>query len=236
MALEIRLPKIKFCGLTRAIDVSAAIESGADAIGLNFYRPSPRYVSPENARELSQIAAGRVLRVGVFVNASPLEVDAVLAICPLDCVQLHGDEPLGWIDEASRLARFEAITFIKAVAWRGQSEDVELVSRWTANPHSKLLGLLVDAFDPVQRGGTGKTARWDLLFPRHEAFRKSLVLLAGGLTSENISSAIEIARPNGIDLASGIETQPGIKDLDKMQLIADVAGNLLKNSDPHDTI
>jgi len=229
MSLEIRLPKIKFCGLTRAIDISAAIESGADAIGLNFYRPSPRYVSPEAARELSEIAAGRALRVGVFVNASPAEVDAILDICPLDCVQLHGDEPPVWIDEALRLPRFQAITFIKAAAWRGQDEDVELVSEWTENPHPKLLGLLVDAFDPVQRGGTGKTARWDLLFPRHEAFRKSLVLLAGGLTSENISTAIETARPDGVDLASGIESQPGIKDPSKMQAIANVAEKFLKN-------
>jgi len=231
MALEIRLPKIKFCGLTRASDVSAAIESGADAIGLNFYPRSPRYVSPETARELSEIAAGRALRVGVFVNASPREVDAILAICPLDCIQLHGDEPPEWIDEARLLPRFDTISFIKAVAWRGQDEDVELVSKWTENPHPKLLGLLVDAFDPVQRGGTGKTARWDLLFPRHKAFRKSLVLLAGGLTSENVPKAIGTARPDGVDLASGIESQPGVKDHSKMQAIAAIAGKFLKNSE-----
>ena len=230
MALEIRLPKIKYCGLTRAIDVSTAIESGADAIGLNFYPPSPRYVSPEAARELSEIAAGRALRVGVFVNASPFEVDAILSVCPLDCIQLHGDEQPGWIDDATRLPRFEAITFIKAVAWRGMDEDVELVSKWTANPHPKLLGLLVDAFDPVQRGGTGKTARWDLLFPRHPAFRKFRVLLAGGLTIENIATAIATAQPDGVDLASGIETQPGIKDHSKMHAIAAVVGQMLKNS------
>lgn len=231
MAHEIRLPKIKYCGLTRSIDVSAAIESGADAIGLNFYPPSPRYVSPETAKELSEIAASRALRVGVFVNASPFEVDAIMSICPLDCIQLHGDEPPEWIDEAQRLPRFEAITFIKAVAWRGREEDVEHVSKWTANPHPKLLGLLVDAFDPVQRGGTGKTARWDLLFPRHAAFRKSFVLLAGGLNLENISAAMDTAKPDGVDLASGIETQPGIKDHSKMQAIAVVAGELLKNSE-----
>lgn len=230
MALEIRLPKIKFCGLTRAIDVSEAIESGADSIGLNFYSPSPRYVSPETARELSHIAAGRALRVGVFVNATPAEVDSVLSVCPLDCIQLHGDETPEWIDEAQNLARFKEIAFIKAVAWRGLDEDVASVSRWSVNPHPKLLGLLVDAFDPIQRGGTGKTARWDLLFPRHEAFRKSLVLLAGGLTAENISLAIETARPHGVDLASGIESQPGIKDHSKMQVIAAIAGKLIKNS------
>ena len=180
---------------------------------------------------MSQIAAGRVLRVGVFVNASPSEVDAVLAICPLDCVQLHGDETPQWIDEASQLPRFDAVTYIKAVAWRGQDEDVEFVSNWTAEPNPKLLGLLVDAFDPIQRGGTGKTARWDLLFPRHAAFRKVPILLAGGLTSENVAQAIEIARPDGVDLASGIETHPGIKDHSKMQAIADVVGEMLKNSD-----
>ena len=229
MALEIRLPKIKFCGLTRAIDVSAAVELGADAIGLNFYQPSPRYVSPEAARGLCQISSGKVLRVGVFVNASPAEVDGVLSICPLDCVQLHGDETPEWMNEAMRFARFESVVFIKAVAWQGHDDDDKVVSKWTTSCHPRLLGLLVDAFDPIQRGGTGKTARWDLLFPRPTAFRELPFLLAGGLTVENISTAIEIARPDGVDLASGIESAPGIKDHWKMRTIVEVAEKLLDN-------
>ena len=225
MATEIRLPKIKFCGLTRTEDVVAAIECGADAIGLNFYKPSPRYVSPETARGLSHAAEKLVLRVGVFVNASPTEVDAVLAICPLDCIQLHGDETPEWIDDAKVIPSLTSILFIKAIAWRDLEEDRQKVLTWTRRNHPRFLGLLVDAYDPVQRGGTGKMARWDLLFPRPEIFRNTSILLAGGLTPENISQAMEIAKPDGVDFASGIESAPGIKDHLKMQVIAAVARN-----------
>ena len=228
MATEIRLPKIKFCGLTRTEDVVAAIECGADAIGLNFYKPSPRYVSPENARHLSQVADKLVLRVGVFVNASPIEVDAVLAICQLDCIQLHGDETPDWIDEAAVIPSLKSILFIKAVAWRDMEEDRTKVLAWTRRHHPRLLGLLVDAFDPVQRGGTGKQARWDLLFPRSAEFRNTSILLAGGLTPENISQAIEIAKPDGVDIASGIESAPGLKDHSKMRAIAENVRELLR--------
>ena len=227
MATENRFPKIKFCGLTRTADVTAAIECGADAIGLNFYKPSPRYVSPETARELSIVADQRVMRVGVFVNASPMEVDAVLAICPLDCIQLHGDETPEWIDEASYFPLLQSIFFIKAIAWRGTVADQEKVIAWTHNHYPRLLGMLVDAYDPVERGGTGKTARWDLLFPRPKEFRNATILLAGGLTPENISRAIQTAKPDGVDIASGIESAPGMKDYSKMRAIAEVSKRML---------
>ena len=223
MAIEIRLPKIKFCGLTRSEDVRAAIECGANAIGLNFFRASPRYVSPESARELSLAADRLALRVGVFVNAAPTEVAAVLAICPLDCIQLHGDESPDWIDQASVISSLKSILFIKAVAWRDKEEDRAKVLAWTQREHARLLGLLIDAYDPVQRGGTGKTARWDLLFPRPKELRNTKILLAGGLTPENISQAIYTAKPDGVDVASGIEAAPGIKDHSKMRTIAEVA-------------
>lgn len=223
MAIEIRLPKIKFCGLTRLEDVRAAIDCGANAIGLNFYKPSPRYVSPEAARELSLAADGLALRVGVFVNASPKEVDAVLAICPLDCIQLHGDEAPDWIVDASAISSLKSILFIKAVAWRDMEEDREKVQAWTQSQHPRLLGMLIDTYDPVQRGGTGKTARWDLLFPRPKELQNAKILLAGGLTPENISQAIDTTKPDGVDIASGIESAPGIKDQSKMRVIAEVA-------------
>ncbi len=227
MATDTRLPKIKFCGLTRTADVSAAIESGADAIGLNFYKPSPRYVSPETARDLSRVAATHVLRVGVFVNASPIEVDATLAICPLDCIQLHGDETPEWIDQASDFPRLQSLFFIKAIAWRDSVEDRQKAIAWTSKRQPRLLGLLVDAYDPVQRGGTGKTARWELLSPRPLELRNTTILLAGGLTPENISQAIQTAKPDGVDIASGIETAPGIKDHSKMRAIAEVSRRML---------
>jgi len=233
MATQTLLPKIKFCGLTRSEDVTAAIACGADAIGLNFYHASPRYVAPATARELGEIAqksqgiSNSVMRVGVFVNASPSEVDAVLAICPLDCIQLHGDETPNWLDDSLAFSSLQSIYFIKAIAWRDCDEDRTIALHWSGKHDARLLGLLVDAFDPIQRGGTGKTARWDLLSPRPFELKNTPLLLAGGLTSENIAEAIRIAKPQGIDVASGIEISPGFKDYAKMQAIGDIARQMI---------
>ena len=227
MVDDTRLPKIKFCGLTRKADVTAAIECGAGAIGLNFYPSSPRFVIPTLACELSSAVAHRALVVGVFVNASPCDVADVVRQCPLDCIQLHGDESPDWITEAATIPSLQSISFIKAISWRGTYEDQECAKRWTSHKHSRLLGLLVDSYDPVQRGGTGRTARWDLLFPRPIEFGDVPILLAGGLTPLNISKAIETAKPNGVDIASGIESAPGVKDHSKMQAISRIASPLL---------
>jgi phosphoribosylanthranilate isomerase len=227
MVAHIRLPKLKFCGLTRADDVMAAVDCRADAIGLNFYPASPRYVHPTVARQWRSMVAQRAMMVGVFVNASPGEVAKIVAECPLDCVQLHGDENPGWMDEAASYPALQSISFIKAVAWRGLDEDQMNVERWTTARHPRLLGLLVDSYDPVQRGGTGRTARWDLLVPRPIAFRGVPLLLAGGLTTENISQAIQAAQPDGVDIASGIESAPGVKERSKMQAISAIALPLL---------
>ena len=233
MTSQTRLPKIKYCGLTRVEDVTAAIACGADAIGLNFYPKSPRYVPPKLARELCQVAqpnpatGTRVMRVGVFVNASPTEVDDILAECPLDCIQLHGDESPDWLEASTAFPSMRSIYFIKAIAWRDCEEDCVTAARWNAVTDSRLLGLLVDAFDPVQRGGTGKTARWDLLFPRPKELLGKALMLAGGLSVDNISQAIAIAKPDGIDVASGIEQTPGIKDSEKMRVVGEVAAKLL---------
>lgn len=233
MATSTRLPKLKYCGLTRTADVVAAIASGADAIGLNFYPQSPRYVAPMTARGLMQIihssrADGRiVLCVGVFVNASPADVDAILSACPLDCIQLHGDETPDWLEESKAFPSMQSISFIKAVAWRDCDEDRARAMAWNFVRDDRFLGFLVDAHDPAQRGGTGKTTRWDLLFPRPKELRSMPVMLAGGLTPENIGEAIETAKPDGVDVASGIEISPGLKDHLKMRAMGDIARQLL---------
>jgi phosphoribosylanthranilate isomerase len=227
MASLIRLPKLKFCGITQMADVSAAIECGADAIGLNFYPASSRYVSPAHAQDLSRSAAGKALVVGVFVNREPAEVADIAAECSLDCIQLHGEEPPSWIDQANLFASLKSLPIIKAVSWRGCQEDQENLLEWTSSPPQRLLGLLVDSFDPIQRGGTGRTARWDLLFPRPIEFGNIKIMLAGGLKPENVAQAILTAKPDGIDMASGIESAPGIKDSEKMRAVAKIALPLL---------
>ncbi|MFN7843031.1 MAG: phosphoribosylanthranilate isomerase [Pirellula sp.] len=214
-------PKIKFCGFTRHEDLEVACSLGVDAIGLNFYARSPRYVDTIRARELSMIAEGRTTRVGVFVNSTPSEVVNVVEACSLDVVQLHGDEGLDWIAEAIIHPQLEKMPILRALSWRGPSypEDEATAGKW-AN-HNAVSGLLIDAHDPVQRGGTGKVARWDLLCPRPVPLQKKPFWLAGGLTPQNIHQALDLVRPDGIDLASGIEISPGIKSPELMKLVCE---------------
>jgi len=222
-----RLPRLKYCGLTRVEDVLGAIDCGADAIGLNFYPDSPRCISSDTARRLSSAINHRAMVVGVFVNASVEAVADMVDRCRLDCVQLHGDESPEWVEQASSDSALKTKSFIKAIAWRDTDRDRHEAQRWSQYDNPCVLGLLVDAFDPVQRGGTGRTARWDLLSPRPIEFGGLSILLAGGLTEHNVSEAIRMAKPDGIDLASGIESEPGVKELLKMQAISKIAIPLL---------
>jgi phosphoribosylanthranilate isomerase len=210
------IPKIKFCGFTRHEDLEVACELRVDSIGLNFYERSPRYVNIERGRELSKIAEGKSTRVGVFVNAVPVEVARVVEACDLDVVQLHGDETLEWIETAREYPVLASLPILRALSWRGADypQDEQSALAWSSHP--AVIGLLVDAHDPVQRGGTGKVARWDLLTPRPLALAQKTFWLAGGLTPQNVHSALDLVRPDGIDLASGIEVSPGVKSPDLM--------------------
>ncbi len=210
--------RIKFCGFRSSQDIGDAIDIGVDAIGFNFFRPGPRYVEPEIAGELSRLASersnGKVLRVGIFVNPTVDELKEVLSHCPLDAIQLHGDEtPDLFRDESPMLP------VIKAISWReASSEDYDRAAAWAeAKIQLKFAGFLVDAYDPIQRGGTGKTARWDLLHPRPTPLGNSPLILAGGLRPENVREAIAIAKPDAVDTAGGIESAPGLKNYDKMR-------------------
>lgn len=234
--------RLKYCGFTRRDDVLAAIDVGVSAIGLNFYPKSKRFISRDVAQQLSRCAEGQILRVGVFVNASPIEVEQIVLECGLDLVQLHGDETVLWLHEAAQRPGLRGVGILRAMPYRGPMDD-EALRTWasrTQDELSPIRGILVDAYDPVERGGTGRTARWDLLYPRPSAFAcaKSLsegpssstapseteatmpMILAGGITAENVDQALQVARPDGVDLASGIESQPGIKDPVLMRRIA----------------
>jgi len=205
--------RIKFCGFRRAEDVEAAIDAGADAIGINFCSASPRFVPPEKASALAEVGRGRVLVVGVFVNSSIEHIREVIRICHLDIVQLHGDE-------LPELVIAQALPpIIKAIPWRqGSLEDAAIARAWKDQAEAtNLSGILVDAYDPVQRGGTGRAARWDLLNPRPAELSGQALILAGGLAASNVGDAIQISRPDAVDTASGIETEPGVKDKVKMQ-------------------
>lgn len=228
--------RLKYCGFTRTEDVLAAIDVGVSAIGLNFYPKSKRFIGRDVAEELSRCAEGQVERIGVFVNASPMEVESIVLDCGLDGVQLHGDETVAWLREAAQRPGLQGIGILRAMPYRGQVDDaaVQSWSECARIQQRSVRGILVDAYDPVERGGTGRTARWDLLYPRPSAFtyQKSSaegldespawvpMILAGGITADNVERAMQVARPDGVDVASGIETAPGIKDPVLMRRIA----------------
>ncbi len=202
--------RVKICGLTNLEDAQVAAEAGADLLGFIFYEKSPRYVTPDVVREITYElrrtpftarSASPVL-VGVFVNAETAQILETLAHCGLDLAQLHGEE------DASTAAALAGRAF-KALRPRTVVEAEEAASRFV--PYSPADGpdILLDAWHPALRGGTGETGDWSLAAALTTHHR---VLLAGGLTPDNVAEAIRQVRPWGADVASGVEASPGRKD------------------------
>jgi phosphoribosylanthranilate isomerase len=196
-------PAIKFCGFTRTEDAWAAADAGAAAIGFVFAASSPRAVTPETARTIGRTLPPFLQRVGVFVDAPAAEVRAIAAFAELDVVQLHGRESVQ--DAATVWPRV-----IKALA-RGR-DLVEQAQDW-----SDEVTLLVDAATGEAPGGTGELADWPAAAALARARR---VVLAGGLTAENVGEAIRVVRPYAVDVSSGIETRPGVKSAGRMRAFA----------------
>lgn len=196
-------PAIKFCGFTRTEDAWAAADAGAAAVGFVFAPSSPRAVTPETARTIGRSLPPFLQRVGVFLDVPAAEVRAIAAFAELDVVQLHGRESVQ--DAATVWPRV-----IKALA-RGR-DLVEQAQDW-----SDEVTLLVDAATGEAPGGTGELADW----PAAAALaRTRRVVLAGGLTAENVGEAIRVVRPYAVDVSSGIETRPGIKSASRMRAFA----------------
>ncbi len=191
--------RIKICGLTRPQDVRTAVDCGADAIGFVFYPPSPRAVDIEQAAELVALLPPFVTAVGLFVNATPAEIDAVLARVPLQLLQFHGDEA------ESDCARYGR-PWIKAARMRPGVDLLEFSSF-----HPRASGILVDAFVEGYGGG-GRTFDWSLI---PEGFGRPLVL-SGGLDADNVAEAVRRVRPWAVDVSSGVESAKGIKDAAKI--------------------
>ncbi|MDY0072228.1 MAG: phosphoribosylanthranilate isomerase [Thauera sp.] len=191
--------RIKICGLTRAEDVHAAVELGADAIGFVFYPPSPRALSAAAAAELIALLPPFVTAVGLFVNPQAAEVEALLAQLPLQLLQFHGDETEA---ECARYGR----PWIKAARMRA---GVDLVEFSASHPAAS--GILVDAYVDGYGGG-GKTFDWSLI---PEGFSRPLIL-SGGLDADNVEAAVRRLRPWAVDVSSGVESAKGIKDAASM--------------------
>lgn len=192
--------RVKICGFTRVEDALAAARLGVDAIGLVFYPLSPRAVEVEQARQIAQALPPFVTTVGLFVDAEPAAIEAVLRRVPLDLIQFHGAETPA---DCERFGR----PYIKAIRMR---EGVDLQRE--AERFQTARGLLVDAYDPNRPGGTGQRCDWDRI-PKD--LPKPLIL-AGGLEPENVRAAIAQVQPWAVDVSSGVESAKGVKDYAKM--------------------
>jgi phosphoribosylanthranilate isomerase len=189
---------IKICGITRPEDAEVACQEGADAIGINFWRGSKRFVEDAQAREILSAVKPGVLKVGVFVNPHPLAVSESLADLDLDLIQFHGEElALAW----SSLAGNKIIRAIRVF------DEASLTAATGWNPRYFLYDSFADG-----RGGSGVQAPWQIV----AAGARRPFLLAGGLGPHNVAEAIAVVRPDGVDVASGVESKPGIKSVAKM--------------------
>ncbi|HYS26438.1 MAG TPA: phosphoribosylanthranilate isomerase [Vicinamibacterales bacterium] len=198
---------IKVCGITRLTDALHAVEHGATAVGFVLWPRSPRAVTVERAAEIIAELPSNVMTVGVFVNEPVDAIRQVVERARLTAVQLHGDEPPAYADALDW-------PVIRAVSVNDIGEASEAWSPDTA--------LLVDNIDPVRRGGTGAAIDWS---QAAVIAQKRRVVLAGGLTPDNVASAIRAVRPYGVDVSSGVESAPGVKDFDKVaQFIANARG------------
>lgn len=191
---------VKICGLTRPKDAEIAVREGATMVGLNFWRGSPRFVEDGQAREILAALPPGITRVGVFVNAHPLVVNETMAELKLDRIQLHGDEKVdGW-------SHLRGDRLMRAIRVADEA-SLEQALGWEA-------GLFVyDAHSDAGFGGGGVPAPWAII----RAGARRPFLLAGGLTPENVGEAIRATRPDGVDVASGIESKPGVKDRGKLR-------------------
>ena len=192
--------RVKICGLTRDQDVDAVVAAGADAIGLNFYRPSSRFIEIETAERLCRRIPPFVTIVALFVNPERAEVERVLQRLPVQLLQFHGDEDEAFCASFGR-------PYLKAIRMRPGVDLLELRASF-----SSAQALLLDAFVEGYGGG-GKTFDWSMV-PAEIA---GTVVLSGGLTTENVETAIRSLRPWAVDVSSGVEAARGIKDPERIE-------------------
>jgi phosphoribosylanthranilate isomerase len=199
--------KVKICGITRPQDAEAAVEAGANLLGLVFYENSPRYVEISAASAICRLVPPHVLRVGLFVNADPERVIDAAQSCSLHVLQFHGDESPDYCTQ------FGLMT-MKAFRVRGPESLTEL-------PRYRTDAWLLDAHVAGQFGGTGQRFDWSLAAQATRLGRP--VFLAGGLTPENVGDAVSAVQPYGVDVSGGVESAPGLKDPVRMRAFIQAA-------------
>jgi phosphoribosylanthranilate isomerase len=196
----VKRTRVKICGITRVEDAAAVVQYGADALGLVFYPQSPRYIDTARAREIAESVAPFVTVVGLFVNATPDNIRQIIDTVPVGLLQFHGNED-------NDLCKSFGLPFIKSIAMQ---EGMDTGPRMERYPDAA--GFLLDAWQPQSHGGGGETFDWKTI---PESFPAPMIL-AGGLTPGNISTAIKMTRPYAVDVSSGVESAKGIKSADKI--------------------
>lgn len=192
--------KVKICGITNLDDALDAVEFGADALGFNFYRKSPRYVEPGEAKEILREIPPSIWKVGVFVNESEEVVQKISVTLGLDYLQFHGDETPYYCEQF-------VTPYWKAFRMKDQ-KGLDLMKKYRCEYY------LVDTYIEKGYGGTGITGDWNLA---EEAKKVGRIFLAGGLRPDNVELAIKVVRPDGVDVTSGVEDEPGKKNRFKLE-------------------
>lgn len=213
-----QLFQTKVCGITSITDARICVEAGVDAIGLNFFPESPRSISPELAITIAEAVRGKIKLVGLFVNETPKVIRDLHAAVGFDYVQLHGDEDPYYLKNLSPLPLIKA--------FRCQSNHPATIIDYLGACTTldvTLQAILLDAYQPGTYGGTGHQLDWETLDLQNSTFGGLPIILAGGITDENVIDAITSARPQAIDTASGVESAPGRKDRDKVQRFSERA-------------
>jgi phosphoribosylanthranilate isomerase len=211
--------RVKIEGL-RDVEMAVAVaQMGADAVGLVF-APSPRQVEPQRAAQIVAALGPWVSTVGVFVNANADEINDIVRLTGIGYVQLHGDEPPELVHQIEARC-------IKAFRVRNEGWAGEVVS-WLdgLGPRRNFSAVLLDAYDPLVRGGSGKQFNWSWIErsrQRGEMDAMGPIILAGGLNGDNVAAAIETVKPWAVDVASGVESSPGVKDLDRVMAFLEAA-------------
>lgn len=193
--------RVKICGITQKSDALACVEAGADAIGLVFYESSPRAVTIEQAIEIVSALPAFVTTVGLFVDANTDQVNEISNKVQLDCLQFHGNETAAYCEQFAR-------AYIKAIRMQPETD-----LNANASEYVSARALLLDTYVKDTPGGTGQAFDWSLV-PEH---CDKPIILAGGLTPDNVAEAIKQVRPYAVDVSGGVEKSKGVKDVDKIK-------------------
>lgn len=199
------MTRVKICGITNQEDALVSVKFGSDALGFNFYKKSPRYILPKKARQIIENMPEKILNVGVFVNENIEKIIEIAESAKLDAIQLHGEETPEFVRKLKTKTDLEVI---KAFRVSPNFEPEKIVEYGVD-------AILLDAYSPNERGGTGETFDWEIANRTQKIFPK--MYLAGGLSPENISRAILEVRPFGVDACSCLEKEKGVKDLQKLE-------------------